>query len=180
MLPDPLSPYAAGKLAGEHLLRVYGSVHGIRTTSLRYFNVYGPRQSDDSPYTGVIAIFARALLEEQQPTIFGDGQQTRDFTFVEDVVDANLRAMAADLPPGSVINVGSGESTSLLMVLRTMAAIMGRNAEPRFAPTRAGDVRDSLASVDLARELLGWQPRTGLRAGLERTLDWYRERLAHV
>ncbi len=178
--PDPLSPYAAGKVAAEHLLRVYGSVHGMATVSLRYFNVYGPRQADDSPYTGVIAIFARALLEGRDPTIFGDGLQTRDFTFVDDVVDANLRAMQADLTPGTVINVGSGESTSLLDLLRTMAVIHGRKSEPRFAPARAGDVRDSLASIERARSVLGWQPRTSLRQGLERTLAWYRERLARA
>ena len=161
-------------------MRVFGSVHGMRTVSLRYFNVYGPRQADDSPYTGVIAIFARALLEERSPTIFGDGLQTRDFTFVDDVVDANLRAMSADLVPGCVINIGSGERTSLLDLLRTMAAIMGREVEPQFAPVRAGDVRDSLASIEVARTQLGWRPKTGLRAGLASTLDWYRDRLTRV
>ena len=180
MVPDPLSPYAAGKVAAEHLMRVYGSVHGMRTISLRYFNVYGPRQADDSPYTGVIAIFARALLDGREPTIFGDGRQTRDFTYVDDVVDANLRAMEAEVAAGTVINVGSGESTSLLDLLRVMGAILGRDPQPRFASARAGDVRDSLASIARAESLLGWRPRTGLRAGLERTLAWYRERLART
>ena len=178
MVPDPLSPYAAGKVAAEHLMRVFGTVHGMRTVSLRYFNVYGPRQADDSPYTGVIAIFARNSSRNGSPRL-GDGLQTRDFTYVEDVVDANLRAMSADLSLGRSTS-GAASRTSLLDLLRAMAAIMGRQAEPSFAPVRAGDVRDSLASVELARALLGWKPHTGLQAGLTSTLDWYRERLTRV
>ena len=111
-LPMPLSPYAVGKVAGEHLLRAWGENHGLKTVGLRYFNIFGPRQLDDSPYTGVIAIFAKALLEGRVPTIFGDGGQTRDFTFVGNAVQANLKAMRADLPPGTVINIGGGAASA--------------------------------------------------------------------
>jgi len=178
MTPRPLSPYASGKLAGEDLLRVYGSLHGMKTVSLRYFNVFGPRQADDSPYTGVIALFARALLEGRRPTIFGDGRQTRDLTYIDDVVAANMAAMEKDLEPGCVINVGAGERVSILDLYRAMAGLLGSDLEPVFAPARAGDVRDSLASIDRARALLGYVPRVGWREGLARTVAWYRERAA--
>jgi nucleoside-diphosphate-sugar epimerase len=176
MTPRPLSPYASGKLAGEDLLRVYGTLHGMKTVSLRYFNVFGPRQADDSPYTGVIALFARALLEGRRATIFGDGGQTRDLTYVDDVVAANLAAMERDLEPGCVINVGAGERVSILDLYRAMAGLVGSELEPIFAPARAGDVRDSLASIERARALLGYAPRVGWREGLARTVAWYRER----
>jgi UDP-glucose 4-epimerase len=176
MTPDPRSPYASGKLAAEHMMSVWGRVYGLRTVCLRYFNVYGPRQADDSPYTGVIAIFARALIDGRRPTIFGDGGQTRDFTFIDDVVAANLAAVAADLSPGEILNVGRGEQVSLLRLLREMAEICGVEVDPIFEPVRAGDVRDSLASIEKACRLLGWEPRTDLRGGLEQTLAWYRSR----
>ena len=174
MVPMPLSPYASGKVAGEHLLRVYAHCYGMHTVALRYFNVFGPRQADDSPYTGVIAIFARALLEGRVPTIFGDGGQTRDFTFVDNVVAANLAAMDGDVRSGEVFNVGAGERISLLELFRAMADVLGVRAEPKFGPERAGDVRHSLASLDRARRDLGYAPRVGWREGLERTLAWYR------
>ena len=176
MTPSPLSPYAAGKVAGEHLLAAYGHVHGMHTVALRYFNVFGPRQRDDSPYTGVIAIFARALLDGRAPTIFGDGGQTRDFTYVDNVVQANLLAMERAVPAGSVINVGAGASISLLELYRAVAAELGSHLEPNFAPPREGDVRDSLASLERARALLGYEPRVSWRDGLRATLDWYAQR----
>ncbi len=178
MTPRPLSPYASGKLASEDLLRVYGLLHGMKTVSLRYFNVFGPRQADDSPYTGVIALFARALLEGRRPTIFGDGGQTRDLTYIDDVVAANLAAMERDLEPGCVINIGAGERVSILDLYRAMAGLVGSDLEPVFAPARAGDVRDSLASIERARALLGYAPRVAWREGLARTVAWYRERSA--
>jgi UDP-glucose 4-epimerase len=178
MTPSPLSPYASGKVAAEHLLSVYGHVHGLRTVALRYFNVFGPRQRDDSPYTGVIAIFARALLEGRRPTIFGDGGQTRDFTFIANVVRANLLAMERDVPTGSVFNVGAGASISLLELYRAMAQELGSDLEPLFAPAREGDVRDSLASLERARTVLGYEPAVHWRDGLRETLAWYRERAA--
>lgn len=177
MTPRPLSPYASGKLAGEDLLRVYGSLYGMNTVALRYFNVFGPRQVDDSPYTGVIAIFARALLEGRRPTIYGDGRQSRDLTYVDNVVAANLAAMQRDLEPGTVVNVGSGERTSILDLYRAMAELVGSDLEPVFAPERAGDVRDSLASIERARSLLGYAPKVGWREGIARTVAWYRERV---
>jgi len=176
MLPQPLSPYASGKVAGEHLLRVYGEVYGLRSVSLRYFNIFGPRQADDSPYTGVIALFARALLEGRRARIFGDGSQTRDFTYVANVVDANLRALERDLEPGVVINVGGGARVSLLDLYRRMAQVLDSRLEPEFVPPRAGDVLHSLASIERARALLGYEPAVSWQDGLVRTLAWYRER----
>lgn len=176
MPPDPMSPYASGKLAAEELLRVWSRSYGIETVSLRYFNVFGPRQADDSPYTGVIALFARALLEGRAPCIYGDGGQTRDFTFVRNVVDVNLRAAAAELPSGVVINVGGGQRISILELVREMARLLEVEVEPRFEPARTGDVRHSVASIARARELLGWEPSVDWRTGLAETVAWYRER----
>jgi len=173
----PLSPYAASKVAGEHLMSVWGHAYGLRAVSLRYFNVFGPRQRDDSPYTGVIAIFARALLEGRRPTIYGDGEQTRDFTYVDNVVEANLAAAARDLPAGTVINVGGGEAISVNELFRSMAECVGARLAPMYAPARAGDVRSSLASMDRARALLAYVPRVGWRDGLARTIDWYAARM---
>jgi len=176
MTPKPLSPYASGKLAGEDLLRVYGTLHGMHTVALRYFNVFGPRQVDDSPYTGVIAIFTRALLEGRRPTIFGDGGHSRDLTYVDNVVAANLAAMQRDLEPGTVVNVGAGVRVTILELYRAIAERIGSDLEPIFAPPRAGDVRDSLAAIDRARALLGYAPTVDWREGLARTVAWYRER----
>lgn len=173
-LPAPLSPYAAGKLAAEHLLRVWAEVYGMHTVALRYFNVFGPRQCDDNPYTGVIALFARALLEGRAPTIFGGGEQTRDFTFIDNVVSANLAAMDADGASGRVYNIGGGERISLNQLFRAMAEELGSTLEPEYAPARAGDVMHSQADVGLAQSDLGWQPEVEWQDGLKRTLDWYR------
>ena len=173
---EPLSPYASGKIAGEHLMRVWGEVHGLRTVCLRYFNVFGPRQADDSPYTGVIAIFARALLQGATPRIYGDGEQSRDFSYIDNVVDANLLAMAADVAPGSVINVGAGERISLNDLYGAMCEILDAPIAPEYLEERAGDVRHSLADLTRAKELLGYEPRVPWRDGLETTLAWYRER----
>ena len=176
MTPDPLSPYASGKLAAEHLLTVWGRQYGLGTVSLRYFNIFGPRQADDSPYTGVIALFARALLEGRAVKIFGDGQQSRDFTFVENAVRANLLAAGADLEPGTVINVGSGERVTVLELYRRMAELLGSELEPEFVPPRAGDVLHSLASLDRARALMCYEPAVAWHDGLVQTVEWYRRR----
>jgi len=176
MACDPVSPYASGKVAGEHLMRVWGRCYGIKTVCLRYFNVFGPRQVDDSPYTGVIAIFVRSLLENRPPTIFGDGEQTRDLTYVDNVVEVNLRAIEADLEPGAVINVGGGERISINQLYRAIAASLGVELDPRYEAPRAGDVKHSLASLDRARECLGWSPGVSWQEGLETTLGWYRQR----
>jgi len=176
LTPRPQSPYASGKLAGEQLLAVWGRIHGLRTVSLRYFNVFGPRQADDSPYSGVIALFANALLRGDTVTIFGDGEQTRDFTYVGDVVRANLLAMESDLEPGEVLNVGRGESLSVNQLYWALAELVGSDREPRYAPRRAGDVLHSCADVTRMAERLGFSPTTDWREGLALTLGWYQDR----
>ena len=178
LTPSPLSPYAAGKVAAEHLMSVYGHVHGLRTVSLRYFNVFGPRQVDDSPYTGVIAIFARALLEGRAPTIYGDGEQTRDFNYVDNVVQANLRAIECDVEPGIRINIGSGESISVNQLFDAMAAQLHSKVRPKYADPRPGDVRHSTAALERARTLLGYAPAVRWREGLARTIEWYAARFS--
>ena len=176
MLPSPLSPYASGKVAAEHLLQVWGEVHGLKTVSLRYFNVFGPRQTDDSPYTGVIALFARALLRGERVRIYGDGEQSRDFTYVDNVVQANLRAMEAEVPSGRVYNVGAGDALSINELYSTMAAQLGVEQAPEYMPDRAGDVKHSLASLERIRAELGYEPNVSWREGLATTVEWYRGR----
>lgn len=176
MLPEPVSPYASGKVAGEHLLRVFGETYGLKTVSLRYFNIFGPRQADDSPYTGVIAIFAKALLDGRQAKIYGDGEQTRDFTYIGNVVRANLAALEAEVEPGAVINVGTGQSITINELYRAMADELGLPAEPVHEPPRTGDVLHSVASTERARAWLGYEPSIGWRDGLAETVAWYRER----
>ena len=175
MSPQPCSPYASGKVAAEHLLAVYARCFNLQTVSLRYFNVFGPRQADDSPYTGVIALFARRLLEGIAPTIHGDGEQTRDFTYIENVVAANLSAMKGDVPTGSVINVGGGERISILELYHEIAQRLGSDLQPQMAASRAGDVKHSLASLEKAERLLGYRPAVSWRDGLATTLAWYRD-----
>ncbi len=176
MPPCPASPYAGDKLSGETLLATWSRTYGLSTVALRYFNVYGPRQADDSPYSGVIAIFARRLLAGEPVTIHGDGEQTRDFVFIDDVVRANLLAMDAALEGSAVFNVGTGSSVAIRALHGEMARLAGCGAEPRFAPGRAGDVRHSRASIDLIRARLGFEPRVPREEGLGATLDWYRLR----
>ncbi len=173
---DPRSPYASGKIAGEHLLQVWGQLHGMRTVALRYFNVFGPRQADDSPYTGVIAIFASRLLQGKPVTIFGDGEQTRDFVSVHDVVAANLLAASADAPPGAVINVGTGSSISVNQLYSSMCEHLQLKAPANYGPERAGDVKHSRPSIERARQWLGYEPKTEFRQALAETLDWYKAR----
>ena len=179
MAPNPLSPYASGKLAMEQLLTVWGRVHEMHTINLRYFNVFGPRQADDSPYTGVIAIFARALIEGQPVTIFGDGEQSRDFTYIDNVVAANLAAMdTVGTEPGEVLNVGVGDRISLNQLYTAMAELAGSSLLPRYAEARAGDVRHSLASLSQIQQRLGYEPSVHFAEGIRRTFEWYRARLA--
>lgn len=176
MVPRPLSPYASGKLAGEVLLSVWGRTYGLETTSLRYFNVYGPGQADDSPYSGVIALFSRAVLARRAPTLFGDGTQSRDFVFVEDVVQANLLSMERTLEAGTVLNVGTGKRVTISELYARLARLANFQEPARHEPPRAGDVPHSVASIERARSLLGFEPRVALDEGLERTLAWYRSR----
>jgi UDP-glucose 4-epimerase len=174
-LPAPLSPYAAAKLTGELYCQAFWHSYGLETVCLRYFNVFGPRQDPSGPYAAVIPLFIKSILSGQRPTIYGDGQQTRDFAYVENVVQANLKAAAAPREAaGRVFNVGNGRSTSLIDLLRTLNEIMGGKIEPIFAPARAGDVRDSLADISLARKILGYEPTIDLAAGLRPTVEYYR------
>ena len=177
MSPAPLSPYGGDKLIGETMLAVYGRSYGLKTVSLRYFNVYGPKQADDSPYSGVIAIFAKAALEKRRVQIHGDGEQTRDFVFVEDVAAANLLAMGAEVEPGRVFNVGAGASISIAGLQRLIGLEAGFPEQPEHLPGRDGDLRHSLASIDRIRGELGFSPRVGFEEGLRRTLDGYRAQL---
>ena len=171
MVPNPLSPYAAGKLAGEHYVRVYARTMGLDGASLRYFNVFGPRQDPSSPYSGVISLFARLMAEGQRPTIYGDGSQTRDFTYVENVVRVNLMALNSKRPlEGQALNVGTGRRISLLGLIEAINRTLGTDLEPTFQPTRAGDVRDSEASLDRIKQVLDYSPTVDFEEGLRRTL----------
>ena len=168
------------KLVGELYLASYAQVYGMETVALRYFNIFGPRQAADSPYSGVIAKFAGALLRGQAPMIFGDGEQGRDFTYVSNAVDANL--LAADAPAervsGRVFNVATGVRHTLNQTWRTLAQLGGSTLQAQHGPERAGDVRDSLASIGAARRAFGYEPRVDFEEGLRRTLRWYREQSA--
>jgi UDP-glucose 4-epimerase len=170
----PLSPYALQKVVGEQYLKMFTALYGLETVTIRYFNVFGPRQDPSSPYSGVISLFATALLENRAPTIYGDGEQSRDFTYVANVVDGVLRAADAPAAVGRIINVATGTSISLNALFESMRKMIGANVKPIYGDSRAGDVKDSLADLRLAKELLGYQPLVPLEEGLRRTVDWYR------
>jgi UDP-glucose 4-epimerase len=171
MLPKPLSPYAAGKLAGEHYVRVYAQTMGLDGASLRYFNIFGPRQDPSSPYSGVISLFIKGMSQGRSPTIHGDGEQTRDFTYVANAVAANLAAMRHPGPlGGEVFNVGTAQRTRLLDVVDALNRIYQTDLRPDFQPSRAGDVRDSLASLDRTSRVLGYRPLVPFDEGLRRTV----------
>jgi UDP-N-acetylglucosamine/UDP-N-acetyl-alpha-D-glucosaminouronate 4-epimerase len=174
MRPHPLSPYALQKLVAEEYCQMFTRLYGLETVTTRYFNVYGPRQQPGSPYSGVISLFVEALSEGRAPTIHGDGQQTRDFTFVTDVVAAVLRCCEAPGVAGEVINVAGGGRISLLELVRTLQAVLRTDVQPVLGPPREGDVRDSQADIYKARQLLGFDPRVNLEEGLRRTVAWYR------
>jgi nucleoside-diphosphate-sugar epimerase len=174
MPTNPLSPYALQKLVAEQYCRMFTRLYGFETVTIRYFNVFGPRQDPGSPYSGVISLFATALLEGRQPTIHGDGGQTRDFTYVANVVDGVLRACDAPRAAGEVINVASGGRISLNALLREMNRILGTRIEAVHGPPRAGDVRDSQADITKARDLLGYLPSVSFEAGLAKTIAWCR------
>ena len=174
MPPRPLSPYALQKVVGEGYLQLFTRLYGLETVSIRYFNVFGPRQDPSSPYSGVISVFATALLENRSPTIYGDGRQSRDFTYVANVVDGVLRACDATAASGEIINVATGGSISLNQLFDAMRDLIGATVAPAYAPTRAGDVRDSQADITKARQLLGYEPTVPFADGLKRTIDWYR------
>ena len=174
MPTNPLSPYALQKLMGEMYLQMFTKLYGLETVTTRYFNVFGPRQDPGSPYSGVISLFIKALSEGTPPLIYGDGEQTRDFTYVANVVDAVLRA--ADTPGvgGQVFNVATNSRISLNQLLATLKKIFGSTVEPIYEPARKGDIHDSQADISKAARLLGYQPLVGLEEGLRKTVDWYR------
>jgi len=174
MPTSPLSPYALQKLVGEQYMQMFTALYGLQTVTIRYFNVFGPRQDPSSPYSGVISIFARALLENKAPTIYGDGEQTRDFTYIANVVDGVLRAVTAPNAAGQVINVATGTSISLNRLFSSMREILGSSLQAAYGPVRSGDVKDSLADISRARTLLGYEPCVTFEAGLKKTIDWYR------
>ena len=177
MATNPLSPYALQKLVGEQYLQMFTRLYGLDTVSIRYFNVFGPRQDPSSPYSGVIALFITRLLAGQPPLIVGDGEQTRDFTYIDNVVDGVLRAAAAPDVAGRVINVATGQQISINQLAQAIQHVLGSNLAPQHVEARAGDVRDSLADIGLARQVLGYTPLVSFEEGLRRTIDWYRTSL---
>ena len=175
MRPLPISPYGVEKITGEMYLQTWAKLYGVETVSLRYFNVFGPRQDPRSPYSGVISVFVARALEGQTPTVFGDGSQSRDFVYVGNVVDANMRAATVPGVSGRAYNVGCGERTTLLELLGTLGRIVGKDLTPTHAPVRAGDIKDSLADISLARAELGYAPEVGVEEGLRRLIDHVRK-----
>jgi len=174
MQPQPISPYGVTKYVGELYGQTFGRCYGLENVLLRYFNIFGPRQDPSSPYSGVLAKFCTAFLDETQPVVFGDGEQTRDFTFVDYAVQANLLACEAPNVSGKVFNVGCGGRVSLNEVLRALAKVTGRTLEAKYEPPRDGDIRDSQADISQAREFLNYDPPVGFEEGLTRTFEWYR------
>jgi UDP-glucose 4-epimerase len=181
MLPKPISPYAAAKLAGEFYLSAFTRVYGLETVTLRYFNVFGPYQDPGSHYSGVLAIFCRRMLAGEQPTIYGDGEQSRDFTYIDNVVEANLLAAsaAADKVSGRMMNAATGSRITLNETFAMLRELTGYSGQAAYAAPRAGDIRDSLADIRLAGELLGYAPSVDFREGLRRTVEWYRSCGSH-
>ena len=172
MRPEPLSPYAVGKLAGELYCQVFHRVYGLETVALRYFNVFGPRQDPESQYAGVVPKFINLLLAGDPPTIFGDGEQSRDFTYVQDVVDANLLAVEAEGVSGEVFNIACGERLTINRLVEILSDLVGAKRRPTYASPRPGDVKHSVADVAKAKALLGYTPAVTVQEGLKRTLDW--------
>jgi UDP-glucose 4-epimerase len=172
---DPLSPYAAAKIAGEMYCHAFHASYGLETVALRYFNVFGPRQDPHSQYSAVIPLWISAILAGRQPVVFGDGLQSRDFSFVANVVQANLLAADSPAAVGQTINVADGRAITLLELLETLNRLLGTRVEPRFDPPRPGDVRHSLADISLAEQLLGYRPQVSFEDGLRLSIDYYRQ-----
>jgi nucleoside-diphosphate-sugar epimerase len=173
MQPKPISPYGVSKYVGELYAQAFGRCYGLENVSVRYFNIFGPRQDPGSPYSGVLSKFATAFLDDTQPVVFGDGEQTRDFTYVDNAVQANLLACEAPSASGEVINIGTGGRVSLNQTLQQLRRITGKNLQAKYESPREGDIRDSQADISKARELLGYEPTVQFDEGLERTFAWY-------
>jgi nucleoside-diphosphate-sugar epimerase len=178
MQPQPISPYGVTKYVGELYAHAFGRCYGLENVSLRYFNIFGPRQDPNSPYSGVLSKFCTAFLEETQPVVYGDGEHTRDFTYVDNAVQANLLACEAPSASGRVFNVGTGSRVSLNQTLQLLQRISGKQLEAKYEPPRDGDIRDSQADIQSASEFLGYEPAVMFQEGLERTFEWYRAQLA--
>jgi len=178
MPPNPISPYATAKLASEYYMTSFYRCYGLETVCLRYFNVFGPRQDPASPYSGVLAKFITQMLRGEQPTIFGDGTQSRDFTYVDNVVEANLLACRAEgkQVAGRVFNVATGRRTDLYQTFRILQRLIGHSSDVKYGPERAGDVKHSLADISRAEQYLGYKPKVDFEEGLSRTIEWYRSR----
>src|ERR1700694_4041656 len=174
MQPEPISPYGVTKYVGELYGQTFGRCYGLENVALRYFNIFGPRQDPSSPYSGVLAKFCTSYLEETPPVVFGDGEQTRDFTYVDNAVQANLLACEAPKASGKVFNVGVGGRVSLNEVVRALGKISGKTLETKYEPPRDGDIRDSQADISQAREYLEYEPQVTFEEGLARTFEWYR------
>lgn len=173
--PSPISPYAAAKLAGEYYCRAFTKVYGLETVALRYFNIFGPRQDPASEYAAVVPRFIKALLEDGEITIHGDGEQTRDFTYIDNALDANVLAASSPFAPGRVVNVATGQQYSVNCLLETLERLTGKKARRVTLPSRPGDARHSLADISLARQILGYEPSVSFQDGLERTIRWMRD-----
>jgi len=182
MVPMPIAPYPVQKLAGEFYMKCYWQVYGLETVCLRYFNIFGPRQVPDSPYSGVMAKFTLQMMRGERPTIFGDGEQGRDFTYIDNAVSANLLAMAAPSEniAGRVFNIACGERHSLNKTFRVLAELLDFKEQPLYGPPRTGDIRDSLADITAAREAFGYHPDVSFEEGLRRTVEWYKQQYAAV
>jgi UDP-glucose 4-epimerase len=178
MLPNPISPYATAKLAGEYYMTSFYRCYGLETVCLRYFNVFGPRQDPSSPYSGVLAKFITQMLEGEAPTVFGDGKQSRDFTYVDNVVEANLLASAAPASEvaGRVFNVATGSRIDLTQTFHFLKKLTGYSGELKYGPERSGDVKHSLADISRAEKHMGYRPKVNFEEGLARTIAWYRDR----
>jgi len=174
-LPDPISPYGAAKLSGELYCRAFHATYGLPTVVIRYFNVFGPRQDPNSPYSAVIPLFITAILKGKRPVVYGDGLQSRDFTYVANVVHANLLAAEKDGVAGRVFNAAGGRSITLLQLLAALNEVLGTAVEPEFAPPRPGDIRESMADISAARKLLGYEPQVEFLEGLRRSVAYYRQ-----
>jgi nucleoside-diphosphate-sugar epimerase len=177
MSPAPLSPYAVGKLVGEYYAKVFHEVYGLETISLRYFNVFGPYQDPTSQYAAAIPAFVTAILKDEPPTIYGDGEQSRDFTYVDNVVEANLLAARAKHTAGEVLNIACGQAVTVNEIIDMINELLGKNIEPIYTDPRPGDVKHSLADISLAQRIIGFKPAVQFKDGLQKAIDWYRENL---